>query len=258
MSDLHSRAREIAAFLGIPEFDAHHRLMAGFEYQHVAINNEYRRAGITTDAAGNADPVQLLNWYRTTTGYVWELTAYHLDAGFNYYGMIGGIIEHLRAFEVRRVLSLGDGIGDLTLALQQAGFEAVYHDLAGSRTAEFARRRNIDACGEFAALLTQGWEPPEAHEEFDAVVSLDFMEHVTSVEEWCRFVFRALKPGGLFCSQNAFDCGSGPDGAIPCHLKVNDKYAHRASETDGRALWDVLLAEIGFRQISSNWYRKPI
>ena len=106
--------------------------------------------------------------------------------------------------------------------------------------------------------LTGGWEPAIFNGPYDAIVSLDFLEHVTDVPAWCRAIHAALKPGGLFCAQNAFDCGSGNDGAIPCHLSINDKYAHAAPHTEGAALWDHLLVkEIGFRQISSNWYERP-
>ena len=84
--------------------------------------------------------------------------------------------------------------------------------------------------------------------EYDAICSLDFLEHVPNVEDWVLAIFVALKPGGLFCAQNAFACGSGSDGSIPMHLAVNDRF-----EKD----WDPLLTAIGFEQISSNWYRRP-
>ncbi len=72
---------------------------------------------------------------------------------------------------------------------------------------------------------------------------------MTSVETWVEAIFKALKPGGLLSSQNAFNCGSGDDGSIPMHLKRNDRF-----EFD----WDPLLEVIGFRQLSSNWYQKPV
>jgi predicted methyltransferase len=74
------------------------------------------------------------------------------------------------------------------------------------------------------------------------------LEHVPNVEAWVSAIFAALKPGGLFCAQNAFACGSGPDGSIPMHLAVNDRFEHD---------WDPLLTAVGFEQISSNWYRRP-
>lgn len=272
MTDLQTSAAEIAAFLGIPEEQAIERLSKGFGYQHQMVNDDFRRANPRTDE-------ELLGWYRTTEEYIWELSAYHADPGFNYAGMCARIAERLKAEGRQRVLCLGDGIGDLTLELRRAGLDAVYHDLTGSRTAEFAEHHNRTVPRpHFLAIETTGLEPVFAtefcyacgrdfrdsdrscdHYEFDAVISLDFMEHVTDVPAWCRAIYTTLCPGGLFCAQNAFDCGSGPDGAIPCHLAINDKYAHAASATDGRALWDVLLLDqIGFKAEGSNWYRKPL
>jgi SAM-dependent methyltransferase len=240
-----SRAAEIATFLGIPEADAAERLAKGFGYQHQRVNDDFRRCNPRTDD-------ELLNWYRTTTEYIFELSAYHDDPGFNYSGMCAGIIERLKNEGAQHVLCLGDGIGDLTLDCRLAGLDAVYHDLAGSRTAAFATSRGVTE-----TAFSADWAPPAAS-GFDAVVSLDFLEHVTDVPAWCRAIHAALKPGGLFCAQNAFDCGSGADGAIPCHLSINDKYAHAALHTNGRALWDhLLIEELGFEQLGPNWYRKP-
>jgi hypothetical protein len=49
--------------------------------------------------------------------------------------------------------------------------------------------------------------------------------------------------------QNAFACGSGPEGSIPMHLARNDRF-----EKD----WTPLMIEQGFEQEgTSNWYRTP-
>ncbi len=260
---LELRAREIAEFLGIPEADAVAKLSRGFGALHAEVNADFRRCNPQTDA-------ELLEWYRTTEAYIWELTAYHLDPGFNYSGMCRGIAERLKNERKSGVLCLGDGIGDLTLSLKRYDpdfFDPFYHDLEGGRTASFARHR-IDKMNQGRGphvLAVHPWmsvgpEFPKIDKKglFSAIVSLDFLEHVTDVEDWCRSIYSNLAPGGLFCSQNAFDCGSGPDGAIPCHLSRNDKYAHATPETNGLALWDHMLFGIGFEQISSNWYRRPI
>lgn len=256
-----TRAAEIAAFLSIPIADAEARLARGFGYQHQQVNDDFRRCNPRTDE-------ELLNWYRTTTEYIWELSAYHADEGFNYSGMCGGIAERLKNEGSQRVLCLGDGIGDLTLAIARSGYATgprpapyptvVYHDLADSKTYEFAKARIMAQTGEFIASPSHSFQPCLGSDLYDAIASLDFLEHVTDVPAWCRAIHAALRPGGLFCAQNAFDCGSGADGAIPCHLSINDKYAHAAPHTAGRALWDhLLIEELGFEQLGPNWYRKP-
>lgn len=93
--------------------------------------------------------------------------------------------------------------------------------------------------------LAPGWTPDLGTEEWDAIVSLDFLEHVTDVSAWVAAIKAALKPGGFFCAQNAFAIGSGEQGSMPMHLARNDKY-----ETE----WDPTLFGLGFSQIGSNWY----
>jgi cyclopropane fatty-acyl-phospholipid synthase-like methyltransferase len=143
------------------------------------------------------------------------------------------------------VLCLGDGIGDLTLALRRAGINATYHDLAGSRTADFAHFRFYMHGFEGPSEMTDGWSP-QFSEGYDCVISLDFLEHVTDVPSWAVAVRRALRPGGLFCAQNAFAIGSGANGSIPMHLDRNDRYEKE---------WDPMLAGLGFSQLAPQWYQ---
>ncbi len=250
------RARELAQFFGMTEADALAKLNLGFGHHHAEVTADWKRANPQTDD-------EILEWYRKTDAYIWELSAYHLDPGFNYMGMCAGISEALRAKGVDgHVLCLGDGVVDLTAQLREDGFKwAIYHDLEGSRTAQFAahcmKSRDL-------FMLTPGWspcmlglpEPGSIHDteknrdffSYQAVISLDFLEHVVCVEDWLRAIYAALKPGGWALLQNAFAIGSGPDGSIPCHLERNDKY-----ETE----YGPLMLEIGFVQDgTSNWWRK--
>jgi len=241
---LEDRASEISTFLDLPYEDCIARLRRGFGYQHQQVAQDWRRANPQTDE-------EILDWYRTTESYIWELSAYHADPGFNYSGMCKGIADGLLAKRAYRVLCLGDGIGDLTLHLNEDCFAPVYHDLAASNTAKFAvaRFRKYEK-RMIITDLTMGWEPDFCHLQYDAVVSLDFLEHLPEggVEKWARAIYAAVKPGGWFVAQNGFAMGSGAQGSIPCHLACNDRF-----EQD----WDPLLASIGFVQAASNWYFRP-
>jgi dTDP-4-dehydrorhamnose reductase len=236
------RAVELALFFGISLAVAREHLDRGFGMLHNEVTADFNASG------SHKTEAELLDWYRSTEAYIWELSAYHEDAGFNYSGMCRGIAERLASAGVKKVLCLGDGIGDLTLSLDRAGFDATYHDLTGSRTAEYAAFRFWRHTGRgMAASLSETFEPSLAPESYDAVVSLDFLEHVTNVPDWAAAIRQALKPGAMFCAQNAFAIGSGADGSMPMHLAVNDRF-----EKD----WDPLLSDLGFVQESSNWYRK--
>jgi dTDP-4-dehydrorhamnose reductase len=238
--DALGRAREIAMFLACDEKEAYDRLTKGFGELHAAVAEDFRRANPESDD-------ELLAWYRETDTYIWELSAYHCDQGFNYAGLCEGLAQRLTAAGTSRILCLGDGIGDLTLSLHGKGFDAVYHDLAGSRTAEFAAFRYwIHTAEEMVRVLTEGWGP-SIGQRYDAIVSLDFLEHVVNVEEWATAINDVLRPGGLFFAQNAFAIGSGPEGSIPMHLTRNDRFERE---------WLPLLDSLGFQAESDNWFQR--
>lgn len=242
-TDLWSRAQEVALFLGESTVDASDRLRQGFVHNHHAVAADFRAVGPIGDDA-------LLDWYRKTEAYIWELSAYHLDEGFNYSGMCRGIVDHCLAHDIRKVACLGDGIGDLTLGLARAGLNATYHDLMFSKTADFAQFRfDLNLAVQPNIHLTEGWEPTLPADSYNAVVALDFFEHLVNVEEWAKSVSEALKPGGWLLAQNAFAIGDDEHGgSIPMHLVKNNRF-----ERD----WDPLLSSLGLEQGQGGWWRKP-
>jgi 2-polyprenyl-3-methyl-5-hydroxy-6-metoxy-1,4-benzoquinol methylase len=228
------RAKEIANFLQVPEGYANERLSRGFHYNHHEVAQDFLNAKIDVNNAES-----LLNWYKNTESYIWELSAYHLETGFNYSGMCEGIALGLKNSNKKQVLNLGDGIGSLSIRMAEEGLEPTYHDLAGSKTASFAQYRfGIKNNLKIKTLFTENFEPKLGHRCFEAVVALDFFEHVVNVESWVEAVFSCLKKGGVFIAQNAFAIGDIEHGnSIPMHLAINNKY-----ETE----WHPLLQKTGF------------
>jgi SAM-dependent methyltransferase len=239
------RAKEISEFLKVPEGYAKQRLEKGFHYNHHEVANDFN------DGRTNVNNSEsLLNWYRNTDTYIWELSAYHLDQGFNYSGMCEGIALGLRNSNKNKVLALGDGIGSLSIRLAEEGLEATYHDLEGSKTANFAQYRfSLEEKLVINTLFTSSFEPKLGDRAFDAVVALDFFEHVVNVEEWAKAVYDTLKKDGVFIPLNAFGIGDAEHGnSIPMHLSVNNRF-----EWD----WDPLLVELGFvRHENNSWWIK--
>lgn len=238
--ELSVRANEISEFLNIKYQYVLDRLTQGFVYNHQLVAQDWFMSNPETDE-------QILDWYRKTDAYIYELTAYHLDIGFNYSGMCKGIVDHLRNVSAHKVLLLGDGVGDLTLECMEYGLDAYYHDLAGSKTAAFAAfrfRNNVIPM----LLMSTGWAPLWSVVQFDAVIALDFFEHMTDVPGWVKSCYDILAPGGWFLAQNAFAIGDlEHGGSIPMHLTRNNIY-----ERD----WDPLLDRIGFLPPDGGWRRK--
>lgn len=238
---LAERATEIEAFLGCT--GAEERLAKGFHYQHALVAEDFRRANPGDDNA-------LLEWYRTTDAYIWELSAYHAKEHlFNYSGMCSGITARFKPGD--EVMALGDGIGDLTIALHDAGIAAYYHDLAGSHTANFAESRfraHYPDQSIPGLWVTDDWEPELGLGEWDGVVALDFMEHVTDVPAWTEAIYESLRPGGRFMAQNAFGIGDDEhEGSIPMHLTRNNRYQQE---------WGALLGKVGFEHEIAEWWVK--
>jgi len=247
--NIDTQTKDIAEFLKVPEGYTRQRLEKGFHYNHHEVAKDFNDANTDVN-----NPYSLLSWYRNTESYIWELSAYHLDPGFNYSGMCEGISLGLVNSGKKDVLSIGDGIGSLCIRMAEEGLNPTYHDLKNSKTAGFAQFRfkrgetyrnyNIET------LFTDNFEPKLGSDCFDAVVALDFLEHVVNVEDWARAVFACLRKDGVFIAQNAFACGDIEHGnSIPMHLSVNNKY-----ETE----WIPMIKEIGFVLHENNsWWIKP-
>jgi dTDP-4-dehydrorhamnose reductase/2-polyprenyl-3-methyl-5-hydroxy-6-metoxy-1,4-benzoquinol methylase len=250
------RAEELALFLGQSVQTVETKLTRGFSVLHAESGENWRRM-----VRDRTDEQQVLTFYRRTETYLWELTSYHLDRESDYAELVKEIPERIigdTIYDTGRVpgaaisvLVLGDGIGDLTLALRAKGLDAVYHDLAGSRTAAFADFRAWRHGVSMPALLSSGFDPEAVQridgKRWDAIVVLDFFEHLPNVEAWARACHAALRPGGLFVAQNGFAIGSPDHGdSIPMHLAVNDHY-----DQD----WAPLMRAIGFESVGGIWWK---
>lgn len=249
------RVIELALFFGISSDDASDKLAQGFGPLHEAVTrewNQHEAANSMSEFRAPFTQSEILDFYRTTEAYIWELSAYHEDPGFNYAGMCSGIAQCLMSNGCKRVLCLGDGIGDLTLTLARAGLMPVYHDLIGSRTAQYALFRYWRQTGQEMSTDMQNGFQPDFLDGYDAIIALDFLEHLPNLAEWLREIHTALVPHGLMMARNAFGKGSGPDGAMPMHLAVNDQFEDVAE-------WEKLCRAAGFEKYdpsTPDWWVK--
>lgn len=244
--NIDTMAESISAYLGVSVNEAASRLLDGFHHNHALVAQDFISNNVDIN-----NPDSLLNWYRNTDAYIWELSAYHLTTGFNYAGMCEGIALGFKNSGRTNILSLGDGIGTLSLRIAEEGMNATYHDLKDGKTAGFAGYRfSLRPDLNIKTLFTDNWKPSLGSKKFDGVVALDFFEHLVNVDEWVKAVFKCLKTNGAFIAQNAFGIGDVEHGnSIPMHLPENNKY-----QTE----WAPLLTGVGFVQDpASGWWIKP-
>ena len=121
-----------------------------------------------------------------------------------------------------RILVCGDGIGIDSFYFAQAGYDAVFYEV--SRYGQQLARRMFDDYKVNVQLADslEMFEP----ESFDAIFSLDVLEHVLSPPEMVRELSALLRPGGFFVV-------SAPFYAVhprwPTHLKCNRKYSGKTA-----------------------------
>jgi len=132
------------------------------------------------------------------------------------------ILDFMRRHRLKngRILISGDGIGLDSFYFAQAGYDTVFHEV--SRYGQQIARRLFDdyKVNVHIADSLETFEP----ESFDAVFSLDVLEHIPSPPEMVRDLSTLLRPGGFFVVSAPFYAVH-PQWAT--HLKSNLQYSGR-------------------------------
>jgi SAM-dependent methyltransferase len=130
------------------------------------------------------------------------------------------------------VLMLGDGSGGDTLAVWREFGEALsvhYFDLPGSRTFEFALKR-FSKYAVSCKILTQYEQIPRVH--FDAVISLEVLEHLPNPNAAIYDMWGFLKSGGIALITESFN---GVQSRFPTHLYETQRFAGETAHMFARA-----------------------
>ena len=165
---------------------------------------------------------ELLDFYAETDSFIYGIVAWNRTQ--IKCAMRRWMLDFLHRHQMPqgRVLICGDGIGIDSFFFAQAGYDTVFYEV--SHYGQQIARRLFDDYKVNVQLADslEAFEP----ESFDAIFSLDVLEHVPSPPEMVRDLSKLLRPGGFFVV-------SAPFYAVhpkwPTHLQCNRKYSGRTA-----------------------------
>ncbi len=161
--------------------------------------------------ADSAAPAAVLDHYQATEQYIYESSMF--DAVAEQQWCFEQVRRACTQFRRTPVLDFGGGAGGLALSL--AGVPCDYADIPG-RTLDFARWRfERHAC---PVRVLDATEPLPAG-AYQAIVTLDVLEHLPDIRATLGRLAAALAPGGWLITKSTFAGGD------PMHLPQNLRYA---------------------------------
>lgn len=110
---------------------------------------------------------------------------------------VAGRIRSRRGGGPGRILDIGCGAGFLANALAAEGHRVSGVDMSRG-SLKVARTRGDGAAAPAAYRVADAYRLPFRDAAFDAVIALDFLEHVTAPGRVIAEAARVLRPGGLF------------------------------------------------------------
>lgn len=169
---------------------------------------------------------QMDQLYRSGIGFALELAANYADSArlkMAAFIMVRLCTERTRQGRNLKVLAVGDGIGSDSIRLAGAGFDVDYMDYEASLTSRVAqenfRKFNHGANSEAGKLQVLNRHEIDTA-NYDAVISLEVIEHVEQPQEFLNFLSLQLKPEGLLFLS---DCFSGIKLYWQTHLLSNER-----------------------------------
>lgn len=163
--------------------------------------------------------------YKNGIGFAVELISTHFNDDRKL--MSSFIISRL-LFESKdkkiRILALGDGIGIDSMRLAAMGFDVDYIDYDKSLTSRIARLNfdNFTKMAPSTAGKIRVITDPSLEPQYDVVVCLEVIEHVSNPFDFINMISKNMKNSGLLFISECFD---GIKNHWPTHIFSNEKYS---------------------------------
>ncbi len=240
LNDYHKIVTWIADLTNQPADTVKQRLRAEFDRPGSAVATAVRQAGITPHVWSDA----MANFYSETDAFLYELIIWNRNGAKAQ--MRQAVADHLAkiADKPLKLLNIGDGLGFDSVALAQKGHDVTYFELPGL-SQQFATRVFNDADLPISVITD-----PEAipHEEYDAVVCLDVLEHVPNPQDFVGQLVRYIRPMGHFVVNAPFML---IQKANPTHLRANRKHSgslalykqNGLTLIDGELAWNPIVLQ---------------
>jgi len=208
--DITSLARPIADYTGLELRIVVENLQREVAHPGINVAEDWSRRNPRTRS-------EIEQFYSETLAYLYDLMidSHSIERGC----YRAAVIERLKELGVETVLDFGGGVGQDSIEMAQAGFAVTYFDVPGM-TSGFARWRFSQA-GLPIRLIHDVKELESDKEKFDAIISIEVLEHLWDPIGALRLLRRKLKDKGKLLVTQSF-LMIGPD--YPSHLPRNRAY----------------------------------
>ena len=226
---------DLATFFGMTRAECRNRLQ---KYSLREMAEAWRQANPQTSD-------EILDFYRKTELYIWELMQWHAStARIPYWRALASVTDHDPvAAGYRSVYDFGCGVGTDALFLATRGCNVTLVDVDGPAF-NFAQHR-FHRRGLPARFVTSSSPLPQPDRTYDIIVCFDVLEHLTDPLAAVRKLVGALRPAGALVQCATFL----DDGDLPCHLPTG------IARFRGPR-WHIHLAGLGLRTDATFVYRK--
>lgn len=165
----------------------------------IPVRKDFQARGVDLE-----DRDKLLDFYRNTASYIFELTAanHQVETLSNYMRAL----EVLRSEGVQTVLDYGAGIGTFILLCARSGLDCTYAELRSQTYAYGAWRTSLHPESasrvSFVEIKADGVVPCG---QWDTIICTEVLEHVFEPEALLDRLLERVRPGGFLVVSESYD-----------------------------------------------------